>query len=99
MLRRNVQSVFGAGLVFALALGGAACAKKSAPPPAGRPEFDQKWSEVAPPGLEVSYIEDYRGEGLMGNVRRASRVKDDPPAVAPAEANAAGGFPDQPPGE
>ena len=99
MLRRNVQSVFGTGLVFAFALGSAACAKKSAPAPAGSPEFDQKWAELAQAGIEVSYIEDDRGEGLMGNVRRASRVKADPPAVAAAEANAAGGLPDQPPGE
>jgi hypothetical protein len=89
----------GPGLIVALALGCAACAKKSAVP--GSPEFDKKWSELAQAGIEVSYIEDDRGEGLMGNVRRASRVKAEPPAVAPAEANVAnpGGLPDQPPGE
>jgi hypothetical protein len=97
MLRRNRQSVFGAGLIVALVLGGAACAKKSAVP--GSPEFDKEWSELAQAGIEVSYIEDDRGEGLMGNVRRASRVKADPPAAAPAEANAGGGLPDQPTGE
>jgi hypothetical protein len=98
---RNTQSVFGTGLIFALALGGVACARKSAAPAPGSPEFDKKWAELAQAGIEVSYIEDDRGEGLMGNVRRASRVKSDPPAVAPAEANAAnaGGLPDQPPGE
>ncbi len=102
MLRRHAQSGFGTGLVFVLAFGGAACAKKSAPAAAGSPEFDKKWAELAKAGIEVSYIEDDRGEGLMGNVRRASRVKADPPAVAPtAEANAAnaGALPDQPRGE
>ena len=104
MLRRNVQSAFGRGLIFfalALALGGVACAKKSAPATPGSPEFDKKWAELAQAGIEVAYIEDDRGEGLMGNVRRAAQVKADPPTVAPAEANAAApaGLPDQPPGE
>lgn len=101
MLRRNMKSACGTGLIVALALGGAACAKKSAPVVSGNPEFDKKWTEIAQAGIEVSYIEDDRGEGLMGNVRRASRVKAEPPAVAPAEVNAAdpGGLPDQPPGD
>jgi hypothetical protein len=103
MLRRNVQSAFGWGLIIALALalGGVACAKKSAPATSGSPEFDKKWAELAQAGIEVAYIEDDRGEGLMGNVRRAAQVKADPPAVATAEANAANpsGLPDQPAGE
>lgn len=100
MLRRNLQSVFRAGLIFALALADVACAKKSAPV-ANSPEFDKKWADLAQAGIEVSYIEDDRGEGLMGNVRRASRVKADPPAEAPGEAPAAspGELPDQPPGD
>jgi hypothetical protein len=99
MLRRDLQSVFGTGLILALVLGGATCARKSTPAAPGSPEFDKKWAELARAGTEVSYIEDDRGEGLMGNVRRASRVKADPPAVAVAEANGASGLPVQPPGE
>jgi hypothetical protein len=38
---------------------------------AGSPEFDQKWSALAKNEVDVFYIEDDRGEGLMGNVRRA----------------------------
>ena len=56
------------------------CTKKSdeskAPPPA-TPEFDQQWSALADKDLEVFYIEDDRGEGLMGNVRRAKRGSND----------------------
>jgi hypothetical protein len=99
MMRRNLRSALATGLVLAVALGGAACAKKSAPAAPASPEFDKKWSDLAQAGIEVSYIEDDRGEGLMGNVRRASRVKADPPPAAPAEENAAGGLPAQPPGE
>jgi len=41
------------------------------------PEFDQKWSALADKDSEVFYIEDDRGEGLMGNVRRAKRGNND----------------------
>ena len=99
MMRRNLRSALGSGLILALALGGAACTKKSALAAAGSQEFDKRWAELAQAGTEVSYIEDDRGEGLMGNVRRASRVKADPPPVAPVEANVVAGLPDQPPGE
>ncbi|HEX7507560.1 MAG TPA: AgmX/PglI C-terminal domain-containing protein [Polyangia bacterium] len=99
MMRRDLRSALGIGLIFSVALGGAACAKKSAPAVPGSPEFDKKWADLAQDGIEVSYIEDDRGEGLMGNVRRASRVKADPPPPPPAEENAAGGLPAQPPGE
>jgi hypothetical protein len=102
MLRPKVQSVVGAGLILRFALGGAACAKKSAQADRlAAPEFDKKWAELAKAGTEVAYIEDDRGEGLMGNVRRASPVKAEPPAVAPAEANVGNPrrLPDQPPGE
>jgi hypothetical protein len=44
------------------------------------PEFDSKWSSLAQTDVDVFYIEDDRGEGLMGNVRRA-RKQD--PQVAP----------------
>jgi outer membrane biosynthesis protein TonB len=64
------------------------------------PEFDKKWAALAQAGADVAYIEDDRGEGLMGNVRRASRVKADPSAAlgGPAAAQAAA-LPEQPAGE
>src|SRR5215510_5961819 len=51
------------------------CAKKgdNKAPGAPSPEFDQQWSALAEKDVEVFYIEDDRGEGLMGNVRRARR--------------------------
>ena len=101
MSRRDRLFTIGIGLLVALPLLGVACAKKPAPATPGSPEFDKQWAELAQAGIEVSYIEDDRGEGLMGNVRRASRVKAEPPSVAPAEAVAGnpGGLPDQVPGE
>ena len=99
MMRGDLRSALGIGLIFSVALGGAACAKKSAPAVPGSPEFDKRWADLAQDGIEVSYIEDDRGEGLMGNVRRASRVKADPPPAPPAEENTAGALPAQPPGE
>jgi hypothetical protein len=56
------------------------CTKKvdeSKAPAAATAEFDQKWSSLAEKDLEVFYIEDDRGEGLMGNVRRARRGNND----------------------
>jgi hypothetical protein len=59
------------------------CAKKADSPPsetraagaapaaAPTAEFDQKWSSLAQKDIDVFYVEDDRGEGLMGNVRRA----------------------------
>lgn len=52
-----------------------ACSKK-APPGAGSPaappnEFDRAWTELAQKNADTFYIEDDRGEGLMGNVLRA----------------------------
>jgi hypothetical protein len=87
-------STLGTGLVVALSLLGVSCAKKSAPATTGNPDFDKQWAELAQAGIEVSYIEDDRGEGLMGNVRRASRVKADPPAAA-----AVAGLPERPPSD
>jgi hypothetical protein len=98
MSMRNRLSTFGIGLLMALPLLGASCAKKAAPVATGNPGFDKQWAELAQAGVEVSYIEDDRGEGLMGNVRRASRVKAEPP-VAAAAAGLAGGLPDHPPSE
>jgi hypothetical protein len=86
--------------LVALPLSGVSCAKKSAPVTTGNPAFDKRWAELARDGVEVSYIEDDRGEGLMGNVRRASRVKAEPPIPAPAAPTGiAGGLPDYPPSD
>jgi len=61
-------------------LAGSGCARKSdnqPAPAAASLEFDQKWSSLAEKEIEVFYIEDDRGEGLMGNVRRARRGTND----------------------
>jgi hypothetical protein len=100
MPRLERSYLVGIGLLIALPFLAAACAKKAAPAAApADPEFDKKWAELAKDGIEVSYIEDDRGEGLMGNVRRASRVKAEPPAVQPAAQENLGGLPDRPAGE
>jgi hypothetical protein len=49
--------------------GGGGRAPSSSSP--ARPEFDQHWSSLAAAGTQAFYIEDDRGEGLMGNVLRA----------------------------
>ncbi len=69
--------------------------------PTSDPEFDQKWAALAKAGADVAYIEDDRGEGLMGNVRRASRVKAEPPPVltGPAGDRPLAALPEQPAGE
>jgi hypothetical protein len=101
---KNVRNVTvwtvvpGAALGVVLGVAGAGCAKKSAPPAAAEPadpEFDKKWAALAHSGLEALYIEDDRGEGLMGNVRRVT--KPSPPALAPPPAE--GALPPQPSGE
>jgi len=100
MPRLERSYLVGFGLLITLPFLGAACAKKAAPTAPASPEFDKKWAELAQDGIEVSYIEDDRGEGLMGNVRRASRVKAEPPAVqAEAQGANAGGLPQQPPSD
>src|SRR5262245_24290276 len=80
-----------------LCAGALGCSKNSQGPgsPAD-PKFDAKWSALAKAGAEVMYIEDDRGEGLMGNVRRASHVKAE--AALPGHASASG-LPEQPAGE
>jgi len=93
MLRRQAWACIG---VVALAFTG--CSKKAAPSSVAAPEFDKEWAALAQAGTEVAYIEDDRGEGLMGNVRRASRVKAEPPAAGAEAVQNAGGLPDQPPG-
>jgi hypothetical protein len=71
---RAFAAVLVAGLT---ALGCTKKADESKAPPASTPEFEQKWSQLADKDLEVFYIEDDRGEGLMGNVRRAKRGNND----------------------
>jgi hypothetical protein len=64
------------------------------------PRFDEAWRALAARGDEeadVFYIEDDRGEGLMGRVRRAARSVPRPPPTTPPPPVATG-EPDQPPG-
>jgi hypothetical protein len=46
-------------------------APAAAPAATGSAEFDQKWAALAAKDVDAFYVEDDRGEGLMGNVRRA----------------------------
>ena len=71
---RTFAAVLVAGLT---ALGCTRKADESKAPLPSTPEFDQKWSALADKDSEVFYIEDDRGEGLMGNVRRAKRGSND----------------------
>jgi hypothetical protein len=75
-MRRLVRfvPVLVAGL---LALGCSKKADEGKAPGASSPEFDQQWSSLAEKDTEVFYIEDDRGEGLMGNVRRARHGSND----------------------
>jgi len=59
------------------ALGCTKKAEETKAPAAATAEFDQKWSSLAEKDSEVFYIEDDRGEGLMGNVRRARHGNND----------------------
>lgn len=104
---RNTSKVLVLGLAAGL-LGGASCAQKAdnkaprataAGAPTADPEFDKKWAALAQAGAEVAYIEDDRGEGLMGNVRRAARVKTEPPVSEPTQDQAAAVLPPAPSGE
>ena len=97
--------VAGIGLVVGLC---GACSKRAenkgpsavASAPTSDPEFDKKWAALARTGADVAYIEDDRGEGLMGNVRRASRVKAEAPVLAaPAGDQVLAALPEQPAGE
>jgi hypothetical protein len=104
---RNNTKVLVLGLAMGMLVGSCtqkSDAKASRGPAAGNaanadPAFDKKWAELAQAGAEVAYIEDDRGEGLMGNVRRASRVKADPPAAEPSQGEAAALLPPVPSGE
>jgi hypothetical protein len=72
-----VVLVGGLALVGCGKAGGSGAAGAPTPPPAAAPvaasnaEFDQKWAALASKDLDAFYVEDDRGEGLMGNVRRA----------------------------
>jgi hypothetical protein len=65
---------------------GAPAAPPVAAPTAAAPsaEFDQKWAALASKEVDAFYVEDDRGEGLMGNVRRARH--EQPPAADKGEA-------------
>jgi outer membrane biosynthesis protein TonB len=72
----------------------AASAPAAKPGLPANPEFDQKWSSLAQTEIDVFYIEDDRGEGLMGNVRRARKQdsqvaqrpgSDTPPTLSPED--------------
>jgi outer membrane biosynthesis protein TonB len=105
-MRNDKLLVAGIGLVVGLC---GACSKRAenkgasavASASTSDPEFDKKWAALARTGADVAYIEDDRGEGLMGNVRRASRMKAEPPPVltGPAGPEAVPALPEQPAGE
>jgi hypothetical protein len=75
-------------LLIAAALPLSACSKASAPsagsaPAAPASDFDRKWAALAATEVEAFYVEDDRGEGLMGNVRRSRRSSQKLALVTP----------------
>lgn len=71
-----MRQLFTPVLLFVLAgaaAGSLGCSKAAPPaaPKAGDPVFDRAWTNLAQKGVDAFYIEDDRGEGLMGNVLRA----------------------------
>jgi hypothetical protein len=60
--------------------GGASAPVAAAAPAPQSAEFDQKWAALASKDVDAFYVEDDRGEGLMGNVRRARH--EQPPAAS-----------------
>ena len=68
-------SLFGCGKSSG---GGAGAPVAAAAPAPQSAEFDQKWAALASKDVDAFYVEDDRGEGLMGNVRRARH--EQPPA-------------------
>jgi hypothetical protein len=95
-MRRSAVVLVGGLLVFGCASG---CAKSgtggagtpapaaAAPIAAAPSEFDKKWAALATKEVDAFYVEDDRGEGLMGNVRRARH--EQPPAADKGEQMAA----------
>src|SRR5947208_14338935 len=68
--------------------GGAPAAAATAAAPGTVSDFDRKWSALAATDTQAFYVEDDRGEGLMGNVRRSHRSQklsllSQPKAAAP----------------
>jgi outer membrane biosynthesis protein TonB len=106
---RNNTKLLVAGIGLFVGLSAVTCSRRAenkgpsavASAPTSDPEFDRKWAALAKAGTDVAYIEDDRGEGLMGNVRRASRVKAEPPPVltGPAAEQPLAALPEQPAGE
>jgi hypothetical protein len=107
---KHTKNVFGAikfaGALTLAAVGlNFACDKQQAAPAAPStevasaedPAFDSKWKSLASDGVEAVYIEDDKGEGLMGNVRRASDMRPDP-AKGEALAASDSTLPDAPAG-
>lgn len=101
-------------VLLGAALAAAACKRRSEPEGSLgtvqlgarlNPRFDEAWralSARAGEEAEVFYIEDDRGEGLMGRVRRATGVAPKPappPQATAAEATTATGEPEVPRGE
>jgi len=66
------------------------------PTPGHDPGFDKAWAVLAEKGVDAFYVEDDRGEGLMGNVRRAKTKVPGPAHPAPPSP-ATPGLPDEPP--
>jgi hypothetical protein len=82
-LMRKVSVVSVVSVVFSAGLGVLGCARNANQQTGAAPSgaFEQQWSSLAQKEVEVFYIEDDRGEGLMGNVRRARQnVTAAPPA-------------------
>ncbi len=66
------------------------------------PRFDEKWQKLSSKDVDVFYIEDDHGEGLMGKVRRAARSVPEPsppPAAPPPAGTGTTATPDVPSGE
>jgi len=85
MRRSAVALVVGLSLFGCAKRGGDSGGGASAPAPvvatAPAPqsaEFDQKWAALASKEVDAFYVEDDRGEGLMGNVRRARHEQPSP---------------------
>jgi hypothetical protein len=97
-------------LVLTLVLTALGCQKKSDGESLGTirlgsrvdPRFDQAWRALAArPGdeAEVFYIEDDRGEGLMGRVRRGSLAIPKPPPPPATAPPPTGAQPEEPDGQ
>jgi hypothetical protein len=94
-MRRSAVVLVGSLLLGACAKGGGgapgaapneqrtAGATPATPKTAESAEFDQKWTALAAKEVDAFYVEDDRGEGLMGNVRRARH--EQPPADKSAQ--------------